>query len=85
MDRNEIISLTYKINLGRIESESMLKVIVEYCIENGKDEILSRQFATLLLRLGIIKEYFLIALEYFCKKFNICTLTDKEGTIILIF
>ena len=36
MDRDEIIILTKKLNLGTINLEDMTKIIVEYCIEKGK-------------------------------------------------
>ena len=85
MDRNEIIILTKKLNLGTINLEDMTKIIVEYCIEKGKDKFLSQHFAMILLKTGIIIDYFLIALEYYQKKFSICTLTDAKGKVITIF
>lgn len=39
----------------------------------------------ILLRSGKIMEPFSIALEYFQKKFSICTLTDAKGKVITIF
>ena len=37
MDRDEIILLAKKLNLGTINLEDMTKIIVEYCVEKGKD------------------------------------------------
>ena len=80
MDRNEIIILTKKFNFGTINLEDMTKIIVEYCIEKGKDKFLSQHFAMVLLKTGTI-----IALEYYQKKFSICTITDAQGKVITIF
>lgn len=85
MDRNEILSLTRKINSGYLGTEDMFKVTVDYCIEKGKDVLMSQQFVMILLRLGKIMEPFSIALEYFQKKFSIYTLTDAKGKVITIF
>ena len=85
MDRDEIIILTKKLNLGTINLEDMTKIIVEYCVEKGKDISLSQHFAMVLLKTGIIIDYFLITLEYYQKKFSICTLTDAKGKVITIF
>ena len=85
MDRNEILSLTRKINSGYLETEDMLRVTVDYCIEKGKDMLISQQFVTTLLKSGKIMGPFSTALEYFQKKFSICTLTDTKGKVITIF
>ena len=85
MDRNEILSLTRKINSGYLETEDMLRVTVDYCIEKGKDMLISQQFVTTLLRSGKIMGPFSTALEYFQKKFSICTLTDTKGKVITTF
>lgn len=85
MDRDEILSLTRKINSGLLGTEDMFKTTVDYCIEKGKDMSLSQQLVMILLRSGKIMGPFSIALEYFQKKFSICTLTDAEGKVITIF
>ena len=85
MDRNEILSLTRKINSGYLGTEDILRVTVDYCIEKGKDTMISQQFVTTLLKSGKITGPFLTALEYFQKKFSICTLTDTKGKVITTF
>lgn len=85
MDRDRISLLTQKIGSGFLKVEDILQVIMDYCIEKGKDTSMSQQFVTILLESGKIMEPFLIALEYFQKKFNICILTDIEGKIITTF
>ena len=85
MDRNEILSLTRKINSGYLETEDMLRVTVDYCIEKGKDMLISQQFVTTLLKSGKIMGPFSTALEYLQKKFSICTLTDTNGKVITTF
>lgn len=42
MDRDEILSLTRKINSGLLGTEDMFKTTVDYCIEKGKDMSLSQ-------------------------------------------
>lgn len=85
MDRDEILSLTRKINSGLLGTEDIFKTTVDYCIEKGKDMSLSQQLVMILLRSGKIMGSFSIALEYFQKKFGICTLTDAKGKAITIF
>ena len=85
MDRNEILSLTRKISSGYLGTEDMFRVTVDYCIEKGKDVLMSQQFVMILLRSGKIMKPFSTALEYFQKKFGICTLTDAKGKVITIF
>ena len=81
MDRNEILSLTRNTNSGYLYIEDMLRVTVDYCIEKGKDVSMSQQFVTTLLKSGKIMG----PLEYFQKKFSICTLTDTKGKVIITF
>ena len=83
MDRNEILSLTRNTNSGYLDIEDMLRVTVDYC--KGKDMLISQQFVTTLLRSGKIMGPFSTALEYFQKKFSICTLTDTKGKVITTF
>lgn len=85
MDKGKIILISKEISSGYLKSEDMIEVIVDYCIEKGKDIYKSQQFAITLLKLGQIMGPFLIALEYFQKKFNICTITDEQGKVILTF
>lgn len=54
MDRNEILSLTRKINSGYLGTEDMFRVTVDF--EKGKDVLMSQQFVMILLRSGKIKE-----------------------------
>lgn len=85
MDRNEILLLTQKINSGHLKTEDMFRVIVDYCTEKGKSVLISQQFVMILFRSGKIMGPFLIALEYYQKKFSICTLTDAKGKVITTF
>lgn len=77
--------MTQKGSSGHLGTKDMLRVTVDYCIEKGKDVLVSQQFAMTLLRSGKIIGPFLIALEYFQRKFNICTLTDAKGKVITVF
>ena len=85
MDRNEILSLTQKANSGYLGLDDVSKTIIDYCIEKGKNILLAQQFVNIMLRTDRIMEPFSIALEYFKKKFGICTLTDVKGKVILTF
>lgn len=85
MDRDEILSLTQKINSRHLKAEDIFRVIVSYCIEKGKDVLMSQQFVMTLFESGEITGPFSIALEYFQKKFSICTLTDTKGEVITTF
>lgn len=85
MDRNETLLLTQKANSGYLGLDDVSKTIIDYCIEKGKNVLLAQQFVGIMSSIGRITEPFSIALEYFQKKFGICTLTDAKGKVILTF
>lgn len=85
MDRQIILDITRGIHSERLSLEDMHRVVVEYCIEKGKDSTLSYKLGLYLINHGLIMEPFSIALEYFQKKFSICTLTDVKGRVITVF
>lgn len=85
MDREIILRITRKIQLGILSTEDVSKVITKYCIEKEKEESLSQMMASYLVMMNLWQNPFSIALEYFQKKFGICTLTDAKGKVITIF
>ncbi len=85
MDRNETLLLIQKANSGYLGLDDVSKTVIDYCIEKGKNVLLAQQFVRIMSSMGRIMEPFSIALEYFQKKFGICTLTDAKGKVILTF
>lgn len=85
MDREEVLSISNEVLLGNISSTKVINIVTNYCIEMGKDPKLSVQFSTLLLKSNLIEPFFLTALQYYQKQFNICTITNKNNEIKLIY
>lgn len=84
MDREKTLLLTKKSNKGYINPDDATELMIDYCVEMGKDPTKSRQFAIFVINLGIATECISTALEYYQKKHNLCFLTDKEGNILTI-
>lgn len=84
MDKEKVLLLTKKSNKEYIDPEKAIELIVDYCVEMGKDPIKSEQFAIFIINLGIAAEYISTALEYYQKKYNLCFITDKAGKVITI-
>lgn len=79
MDKETIVALT----LGRGNRTGL---IMDYCLEMGKEEPnVSKFIAYLLDNLYLHDWCFLYALEYYQRKFNICILYSKEGRIITAY
>lgn len=78
MDKETVIALT----MGYPDKTGL---VFEYCLEMGKDELLTSQFLAILILTPYYRECFQYALEYYQRKFNLCLLRDKEGRIIKVY
>lgn len=85
MDRKDILFISNQVILGNVESSKVLDIVNNYCIEMGKDPELSLQFSKVLLQSRVIEPFFLTALQYYQRKFNICTITNENNEIKLIY
>lgn len=85
MDRELVLHITRKAQVNILSTKDVSEVIAGYCMEKGKDELLSQRLISYLVVMNLWQNPFSIALEYYQKKFGICTLTDVEGKVIIIF
>lgn len=85
MDRKTFMDLHYN-KTQQSSIEDIDNLIVEWCVEAGKEEYQSRVFVEVLKRQWLIySSIYSFVLEYYKRKFNICTLRSKDGTILQIF
>lgn len=80
MDKDKV--LYYTKEYGRFKTD----VLVEYCLEMGKDKDETTSFLYILLMNPSL--YFFCydyALEYYQRKFGIIIVTDKENRIITAY
>lgn len=83
MSREEIISITYDLNSATLDVKNVFQVIIEYCIENGKDIDISNKFTAFILSQGVAMPYFIESLEHSHRKYSICILRDASANKIL--
>lgn len=89
MTRDDILRISKLRIANRTQTADAFNIIVDYCIEKGKDKDASEQFATLLLSNGLWSNVLDDAIVYFEKKYHICKVYKCEKltheNIILIF
>lgn len=84
MDKSSIIDIIKRRLSGDLKLDDIYKVILVYCTEKGKSYFNTAHFLEVIIGNKIYMGYFIIALEYYEKKFNICTLTDNKDKILSI-
>ena len=78
LNRTEILSI--------INSGDRLRLVYEYCIEKGKNELRVSQFVSCIVLSPHIQSYcFDYALTYYAIKYNIILLHDRNGNFIKAF
>lgn len=85
MDRETIISIVHKLCSNSLTHNDIVAVIMSYCTDKGYTESEINQALQLILLRNIISQPLFTALNYYYKKFNICTITNKEGKLITAF
>lgn len=83
MDRETLIS---HLQASNITVEQAASIILEYCIEKGKEVNLTNILIQLLISTGQIQSYLDDAVEYYKKKFTICEVRElKTNRILLVY
>ena len=83
MDRETLVS---HLQVSNITIEQAASIILEYCMEKGKEVNLTNILIQLLISTGQIQPYLDDAIEYYKKKFTICEVRElKTNRILLIY
>lgn len=80
MDRNEIVRISRLAASGGLTPEDVTSLLLNYCLERGKDPELSKTFIRLVTGVAggaLISLCLLEALEWFKKKYFICEVHSK--------
>ena len=77
MDRDEIVRISRLAAFGGLTDVDVTLVLMNYCLEHGKDAYKTQLFITYLLRTPLSLDYFKEALEFWEKKFTINKLYSK--------
>lgn len=80
MNKEEFISY---IKDGNISIVAATTILMNYCIEHGKDARMTNVFIDILLNTGMIQDYLLEAIEYYKKKLNVCEVKRNEQTLLI--
>ena len=81
MDKDTIIRI---LNNGHPTSQEAITVIVDYCLDKGKTPSQVNMFLHMSAQLNL-EYYFNYALDYYKKKFEVISIIDKEGKILLTY
>ncbi len=85
MDRNTFIEIYYKICSNNISIAEVFTLYEYYCLEYNKDLAETKQFIETIISLNLLNDTIEYPINYYKTKFNICTITNKNGNIIKIF
>lgn len=77
MVREEVVRISRLAAFGGLTDVDVTLVLMNYCLEHGKDAYKTQLFITYLLRTPFVMSYFKIALEFWEKKFTINKLYSK--------
>ena len=71
MIRDEVLRISKCASFRGISKVDITLILINYCIEHGKDASQAQLFVTYLLETPFAMDYFKFALEFWEKKFNI--------------
>ena len=77
MVREEVVRISRLAAFGGLTDVDVTLVLMNYCLEHGKDAYKTQLFITYLLRTPLSMNYFKEALEFWEKKFTINKLYSK--------
>lgn len=83
MDKQTIINLSNKFYNNQIPLNAA-QIVLNYCVERGKDPNLSNTFIQMSLQLGFFNSLYQQVLEYYQRQFEVCLVKDPLGKIIKI-
>lgn len=85
MDKKKFIEIFYNINLNRATQKDIIYLLECYCLEFNKPKYMIDVFIQYISMMNIVKDIIQYPINYYKRKFNICTITNKENIIISIF
>lgn len=77
MVREEVVRISRLAAFGGLTDVDVTLVLMNYCLEHGKDAYRTQLFITYLLKTPLVMNYFKEALEFWEKKFTINKLYSK--------
>lgn len=77
MVREEVVRISRLAAFGGLTDVDVTLILMNYCLEHGKDAFKTQLFITYLLRTPLAMNYFKEALEFWEKKFTINKLYSK--------
>lgn len=77
MVREEVVRISRLAAFGGLTDVDVTLVLMNYCLEHGKDAYKTQLFITYLLKTPLVMNYFKEALEFWEKKFTINKLYSK--------
>lgn len=77
MVREEVVRISRLAAFGGLTDVDVTLVLMNYCLEHGKDAFKTQLFITYLLKTPLVMNYFKEALEFWEKKFTINKLYSK--------
>lgn len=85
MDRSSLIEYLRKYYNGTLSHKETSDILYEYCTERGKKVSETYCFISFAMYYNMFQEYLDYALNWYKRKYNICTLSTSNNQIIQIF
>lgn len=83
MDKQTIINLSNQFYNNQIPLNAT-QLVLDYCVEKGKNPNLSQSFIEMSVRLGFFQTIYQSMLEYYQRQFEVCLIKDPLGKIIKV-
>lgn len=81
MGRDEVVRISRLVAFGGLTEMDINILLMNYCLEHGKDPKLSVTFIQTIMGIGMLQPYLMEALEYYEKKYTINKLQSKPNEI----
>ena len=81
MDKQTIINLSNQFYNNQITLNAA-QIVLNYCVERGKNPNLSNTFIQMSLQLGFFNSLYQQTLEYYQRQFEVCLIKNGLGKII---
>jgi translation initiation factor 2 beta subunit (eIF-2beta)/eIF-5 len=81
MDKQTIIDLSNQFYNNQIPLNAV-QIVLNYCVERGKNPNLSNTFIQMSLQLGFFNSLYQQVLEYYQRQFEVCLVKNDLGKII---
>lgn len=85
MIRDEIVRIDKLAAFGGLTETDITLVLLNYCLEHGKEYMPTALFITTVLRDNHWQDFFILAMKWYERKFTIRKLYTSEGKLIMIY